>query len=73
MNMHRQYVSEMCKRCRKDDCYGCFIAGTEWAYSREFELRSSRKLKERAIARLTREIQKIDQELELLQKDPQEP
>ncbi len=73
MKLHRQHVSEMCKSCRKGDCYGCSIAGTAWAYSREFELRSLRKLKEKAIQRLQREISQIDEELDQLHKSPREP
>ncbi len=60
-------MKQASKSCKCDKEYIAML------YSRKFELRSSRKRKERAIARLQKEIAEIDRALEKLQKNPQEP
>lgn len=53
----------VCQQC-KEDCYNCDHAGERWMLSRKDELRVKRKMLEKAILRMQRQIQVIDQELE---------
>ena len=52
----------VCQRC-EGDCYNCDHAGERWILSRTDELRVRRKMLEKAILRIQRQIAEIDQEL----------
>ena len=53
----------VCRQC-KEDCYNCDHAGERWILSRTDELRVRRKMLEKAILRMQRQIAEIDRELE---------
>ena len=52
-----------CKECHEGDCYNCDIAGKRWVLSQEDKLRTDRILKIKAIQRLQRQVEQIDQQL----------
>ena len=56
-------LPEACFNCQEEDCYNCDIAGERWILPEIEELRITRKLKEKAIARLQREISIIDKRI----------
>ena len=56
-------IPKECRHC-KEDCYNCDIAGKRWKLSQEDEMRIKRKMLIKAVERLQRQIQEIDQALE---------
>ena len=60
-------IPEECKSCMDGDCYRCDTAGARWMPSREDSLLAQRRLMIRAIQRLLRKIEAIDQELQNLE------
>ncbi len=58
-----------CKECQALDCYNCDWALLRIPVNRASELRSLRKMKQRAILRLQRQIEQIDAELAQLSAD----
>jgi len=55
-----------CQVCKAGDCYNCDYAGKRWYLSRKDTLLLQRKGLSKAIARLQRQIDAIDKELETL-------
>ncbi len=53
-----------CRGCKEADCYNCDTAGLRWVADPVDELRARKKLKQRAIERLQREIAEIDRRLQ---------
>lgn len=56
-------LPEACFNCQEGDCYNCDTAGEKWILPEIEELRITRKLKEKAITRLQREISIIDKRI----------
>ena len=56
-------LPDVCTVCKEEDCYNCDYAGERWYLSREDELINRRKLLIRAIERLQRRVEEIDEEL----------
>ena len=56
-------VPKVCVGCTEKDCYNCDYAGQRWRLSREDELKSRRKMMVKAIERLQRQVQAIDEEI----------
>lgn len=56
-------LPDVCAGCKEEDCYNCDHAGELWYLSREDELINRRKLLIRAIERLQRRVEEIDEEL----------
>lgn len=48
-----------CQNCR-EDCYNCDYAGERWYLSKADDLRIKRKSLAKAIARLQKQVQEID-------------
>ena len=55
-----------CENCH-EDCYNCDHLLLHWQRPRTEELKTLRRMKEKAISRLQREINEIDQELYFLE------
>ena len=55
-----------CQHCRKGDCSNCDHAGKRWFLTRKDELTLRRKQLLKAIARMERQIEAIDRELNTL-------
>ncbi|MBQ8881665.1 MAG: hypothetical protein IJ030_05805 [Oscillospiraceae bacterium] len=49
-----------CENCQQAECYNCDTAGKRWVLSKADELRTTRRLKIMAIARLQRQVEEID-------------
>ena len=60
-------LPEVCLRCREADCYNCDHAGERWTLGKADELRLRRKMLEKAILRLQRQLDDIDKELETVE------
>ena len=56
-------LPEECQNCQEQDCYNCDSAGKRWYLQKEDELRIRRKSLMKAIERLQRQVQAIDNEL----------
>ena len=61
-------LPEVCKCCSEEDCYNCEYAGLRWRLSRVDELENLRKLKIKAVERLQKQIEAIDEELKQINK-----
>ena len=61
-------IPEECGECAQEDCYNCDVAGKRWVLSKEYELRTNRKLMVRAVKRLECKIAEIDEQLEKIRK-----
>ena len=59
----RNPLPPVCEGCEEEDCYNCDYALDRMELSPIDELRLMKKLKERAIERLQRQIAEIDKKL----------
>ena len=59
-------LPEACLNCKEEECYNCDVAGQRWILSPESKLLLRRAAVCRAIDRLSRELEEIDQALEEL-------
>lgn len=59
-----------CQNCKDGDCYNCDHAAARWYISQKDELQLRRKSVLQAMARLQRQLNSIDRELELLEEVP---
>ena len=59
-----------CQECQEQDCLDCDTAGKRWYLSEEDELRVRRKGLEKAVERLQRQIEEIDERLAEIQEEP---
>ena len=66
-------LPDECHECQEEDCYNCDIAGHRWVLAKEDELRTRRKMLEKAVERLQRQIREIDDALEQLTQEADEP
>ena len=53
----------VCRNCTEEDCYGCDYAGLRWQLDRGDELAVRKKMLDRAIKRLQKQVNFIDEEL----------
>ena len=53
----------VCVGCKEKECYNCDYAGERWYLSKEDELRVKRKGLVRAMKRLQKQVERIDQQL----------
>lgn len=56
-----------CVNCQEEDCWECDTAGKRWYLSQADELRVKRKGLLKAIERLQRQVDAIDEELKRLE------
>ena len=56
-----------CVNCQEEDCWECDTAGKRWYLSQADELRVKRKGLLKAIERLQRQVNAIDEELKRLE------
>ena len=56
-----------CQKCNEDDCYNCDYAAARWRLPRKTELQVRKKMLTRAILRLQRQLQEIQEELDALE------
>ena len=59
----RNPLPPICVNCQEEDCYECDYALDRWELDPADELRLRKKLKQRAIERMEREIAEIDRQL----------
>ena len=59
-------LPEECLACEDEDCYNCDYAGKRWYLSRKDSLVLQRRGLVKAIARLQRKIDDIDEEIKAL-------
>ena len=52
-----------CQNCKEDDCYNCDYAGKRWYLPQEDQLRLKRMGLIKAMERLQRQINAIDEQL----------
>ncbi len=60
-------LPKACQKCTELDCYNCDIAGLRWIADPLDELRLMKKMKQRAIQRLQREITEIEGKIQALE------
>lgn len=65
-------LPDECQECPEEDCYNCDVAGHRWVLTKEDELRTRRKMLEKAVERLQRQIREIDKALEQLAQEAAE-
>ena len=58
----------VCEDCQEEDCYNCDNALDRWKLSSADKLHFRKKLKQKAIERMEREIAEIDRQLAELER-----
>ena len=56
-------LPNVCRTCTEDDCYNCDYAGLRWKLDKVDELNIRKKMLIRAIIRLQKQIEVIDEAL----------
>ena len=68
--LERDPLPDVCKMCKKGDCYNCEHTGTRWYLSPKDELLNRKKMMIKAIERLQKQVDAIDRELALMEDIP---